>query len=741
MAARRVDWSFGPGHGPISGAVNAAGSVCAATMVADLASVQPVWGATAGAVAAAGAVIVSAKQDAPGAALAYRAMCWVGAGMWSTWALATATMERFSGPWSTTNLTALAVGTLGAAYAGQAFQRAEQRKEDARQAQVDAVRAQLAAEEDARAQASEHDRIAVEWQRELRKQTRREVEVVGVEFWNPNTGYTLDVQLPADGTTLEDIKPYEKNLAHSMDVPLGCAVEVIDPGVSRRVVHIRVGTVDALSEDHHLPEGCEPDTINNPISMGIRSDRTEATNDIRFNCMVLIGQTDSGKSNQLNVATRQVVRCTDALAWAIDLTGQARYPRPWVRAWAEGRAVAPALDWVAPNAHEARLLTSAAQELVNFRTADYEQLMFEQGWDKIMVSPQLPEVVIFVDEFGSLPDDVKEALRQISDTGRGAGVRVVSCALEANATYIPRAMINQSRERVGMRVQDEAQLQYLFDTTWKSGRIDTSTLKVKGSGMWSTDASRPEKFKGWRIEPQRIDAESIAVGPLRPELDEASVQRCEVLTVDGRSPEGYKVTSQVTGVYTGRWERTLPLIFPAKKGGAGKGSAVTAKTAQAEVARGTATVVAQREEPAEPVKPLGEAMADLQAGLQRMRDVEPLPDPGPSESELPPLPDGTDFSVVESWLTPGTPATNASGQRKPHPRRRMRQLVWDSGDTGVGPTSVRETLQGEGYETTQQTVNGWMKEDAAAGILRQDRNRAPYTRGPQMVDPYEQDQG
>ncbi|MEU8334779.1 hypothetical protein [Micromonospora tulbaghiae] len=738
MATRRVDWSFGPGHGPVSGVVNAAGSALGLTMIADLAHINPVWGATAGSVAAAGAVITSAASNAPGRALAYRALCWLGAGTWSTVALATATSEPFSGPWSTGNLAALAIGTIGAAFTGRAFQSAEQRKEDARQAQVDAQLAHFAAEQDrlaAQMAGQDRDRIAAAWQAEIRKQSRRDVKVEGVEFWDPNTGFTLDVTLPADGTTIEDIKPLEKSLAHAMDVPLGCAVEVINPGVSRRVIHIRVGTVDALSEDHHLPPATEPDTIENPISLGIRSDRSEATANLRYNCMVLIGQTDSGKSNELNVVTDRVVRCTNALGWAIDNTGQARYPRPWIRAWHEGRAEAPALDWVAPTADEARLMTLAAMEIIAYRTADYEQLMFENGWDKIMVSPEIPQIVILVDEFGSLPDDVKENLRQISDTGRGAGVRVVSCALEANSTYIPRAMINQSRERVGMRVQDEAQLQYLFDTTWKSGRIDTSTLNVKGSGMWSTDASLPEKFKGWRIEPSLIDAESVTVAPWRPVLDDVSVSRCDALVAEVKNSDGYKVKQKFTRVYTDRWERTLPLIFPAKRGGAGR--AVAAQSGQAVEASGSQVATV---EPVAPGRSLDEVLGDLAAARERLRNIEPVPDPGPSEADLPPLPADADFSVVESWLSPGVPSTDEAGKPKPHPRRRVRQIVWDAGNAGVGPTAVHKQLEAEGYTTTYPTVNGWMKDDAAAGVMHQGRARDPYTRGPQMVDPHEQDQ-
>ncbi|MDG4792036.1 hypothetical protein O7626_40180 [Micromonospora sp. WMMD1102] len=727
MAARRVDWSFGPGHGPISGVVNSSASALGLTMVADLAGVDPLWGLVGGTFAATGATIASLAQDAPGKALAYRALCWMGAGGWSTYALATATAEPFSGPWSTTALASLLVGTIGAALTGLAFQREERKAEEERQQEVSAELERLRLEAQAAVLASEHDRIAALWQTEIRRQTKREVKVEGVEFWNPNTGFTLDITLPADGTTIEDIKPYEKTLATAMDVPEGCAVEVIDPHVGRRVVHIRVGTVDAMAEDHHLPDDCTQETIENPLSIGIRSDRTEATVNIRYNNMVLVGQVDSGKSNQLNVLTRQLVRCTDALVWAIDLTGNGRYPRPWARAWHEGRVEAPAIDWIAPNAEEALLMTEAALAIVANRTADYEQLMFENNWDKIMVSPEVPEIVIVVDEFGSLPPGVAENLRQISDTGRGAGVRVVSCALEATSTYIPRAMVTQSRERVGMRVQDEEQLQYLFDRTWRSGRFDMSSMRVRGAGVWSSDAAPPEKFKGWRIEPARIDADSITVAPWRPQLDAASIARCDTLVLDVRTPEGFKDQGKFTGVYTDRWTRTRSIIFPAAAKVAAQRQPVSA-TADRQPSSG------ERETPRVQGPSLGEAMNALDAAQQRMAEVEPLPDPGPVEEDLP----QADWSVVESWLKDGAPATDSAGKRKPIPRIRMRQLVWDAGEAGVGPTAVHRQLEAEGYATTYQTVNGWMKDDARpeVGILFQAGQREPYTRGPRMTDPH-----
>lgn len=730
MSRQRVDWSFGPGHGPISGVVNAAGSALGATMVADLAHVPPLWGLVGGATAAAGATIASVAHDAPGQALAYRAMCWIGAGSWSTWALASATAEPFSGPWSTSALATLFVGTLGAAFAGRRFQKAEEAEEQQRQ---DAVQAELA-RLDAAALAGQHDRIAAVWQAELRRQVKRDVTVVGVEFWDPNTGFTLDVELPADGTTIDDIKPYEKTLAASMDVPNGCAVEVIDPGVGRRVVHIRVGTQDAMAEDHPLPDDCEPDSIENPLELGIKADRTKATVHIRYNCMVLVGQTDSGKSNELNVTTRQIVRCTDALAWAIDKTGKGRYPRPWVRAWAEGRAVAPAIDWVATDDVEATLMCAAALAIIEHRTADYQQEMAEQDADKIVVSPEVPEIVILVDEFGSLTEDVKEMLRQISDTGRGAGVRVVSCALEATAGYIPRAMITQSRERVGMRVQDETQLQYLFDTTWRSGRFDMSTMRVKGSGLFSSDAAPPEKFKGYLMTPKRVDAESITVGPWRPELDAKSVRRADTLTVKVRDADGYRASKTFRHVYTNRWERTLPIMFEHLSG---QRPATPQQRETVENGGGGSVAVST---PADAIGGLAASDASLAASLaaaqKAVEDAEAKARGSAGDDGLPPLPADADFGVVESWLVAGAPTTDAAGKPKPHPRTRMHQIVWEAGEAGIGPTAVHRALESEGYGTTHQTVNGWMKDDAEQGILFQSAARAPYTRGPKMTDPH-----
>lgn len=52
-------------------------------------------------------------------------------------------------------------------------------------------------------------------------------------------------------------------------------------------------------------------------------------------------------------------------------------PRPWVRAWHEGRARWPTIDWVGNSEEEAMRLCDAAIAIINGRTPAYQQLMVE----------------------------------------------------------------------------------------------------------------------------------------------------------------------------------------------------------------------------------------------------------------------------------------------------------------------------------------------------------------------------
>jgi S-DNA-T family DNA segregation ATPase FtsK/SpoIIIE len=736
---KRVDWSFGPGHGPVSGVLNAAGAALGATMVADLVDAyaspfSPLWSLGAGTVAALAAVLTVPRRRRSDAVVAFRAASWLGAGLWSAWTLLgtqhlpvgwwSVPIPSPGTPWSVASVAALGVGTLAAGLTGLGLEAAHQREEDQ---QIEQARQTAEAAEGGSVTADE-DSIAAVWQTRIRKITGKDVEVRGVKKWETGTGYTLWVQLPADGTTIAHVKTFEANLAAAANLPPGCNVEVLATDEGRRTILVRVATVSRLGDDHHLPDDYSADSINNDISLGIAADGSEVAVNLRYSCMVLIGQTDSGKSNELNVITRGIVRCTDAIEWAIDISGKGRYARPWVRAWHEGRAERPAIDWIAPTPDEAELMTLALIEVINGRTAAYQQRMAADGDDKILVAPDLPQIMLVVDEFKTLPQSVKDNINTISDTGRGAGVRVVSCALEAKGPVIPRGLVVQARVRMAMRVTDEAELQYLFDSMWSRGRFDPALIPWRGSGLVAEGPVAPEPMKGWRMDPKRIDAASIAVAPLRPDLDGISAELADTVSWQIRNDRGERITETMDGVYENRWDRTRDIIFP---GAAGTSS----RTAPA-----TTPPPESASRPAQGVD-LSAALGNLADKLAAARAVADNAASQPvADEDLPPLPADADFSVVEGWLHPET--EDASGKRRPPPRQRMRQLIADSARKGTGPGPIHTILQSEGYPTSYPTVVDWLKKDLASGIVAQPQgDRTPYFPGPNMGDPYRDQQG
>jgi S-DNA-T family DNA segregation ATPase FtsK/SpoIIIE len=79
--------------------------------------------------------------------------------------------------------------------------------------------------------------------------------------------------------------------------------------------------------------------------------------------------------------------------------------------------------------------------IVDGRPNYYAELMHEQGADKIMPTPTLPQIVLVVDEFKSLPDSVKDRIELIADKGRSAAVRLVLSSLDSTAAGIPTAIV------------------------------------------------------------------------------------------------------------------------------------------------------------------------------------------------------------------------------------------------------------------------------------------------------------
>lgn len=515
---RRTELDWSGRHGTVMGTINAAGGALSASMIGDLAGVNPAWAAAAGGLGALGSLAAGRAQQLTRASLAYRMACWAAGGAWAADAIA-------SSPWSLNSLSALAAGAIGAGVLAPAFARHERRERDARR------RVLLA---------TQRARLAQEWETRIDRVCQiRGARVVGIEQWDGDTGFTLDVELPSGGVTWKTIAAAQDGLASDARLPEGCGVEVTQ-GVNRGTCLARVSTVNALLTEYPFPTDYSPTTINNPFPVGVFRDGTLTEAEFRWVCGLLIGQTGSGKTNMLQVINGQLVRCVDTIVWHIDLAGGG-IALPWITPWHEGRADAPAVDWVATNADEAEKMASAGLEIIGIRKAAYKQRMREANDDKLPVGPDVPQIVIVADEFAELPMRVQNILESMSNTGRAAGVRVLNCALRGTADIVSTNMRKQAGLRIGMRVQDSEELAYLFGWDGKAPNVEDAPYE--GCGFIKQGQTPARAFKSFRLTPAAIENIACAVGDRRPALDDLSAQGPIVSTV-----------------YPGRWDRAAHLF-------------------------------------------------------------------------------------------------------------------------------------------------------------------------------------
>ena len=804
---RRVDWSFGPGHGPVSGVLNASTAALGITMWAWLFHVSSIWALVAGVGLTAAAVGVAIWYDQAGKVVVYRAVSWLLTGLWSWWALVDFHGWYLLGrwhllgfwsspvsPWSMRAFVPLLVGTLVTMFVGWRMDVSERRE-------VADVERLVAARLARQVEAKEADRFEREpmnineeigdrWQPFLRRITRSDMTIMAVELWEPFTGFTLDCQLPDDGSTVSDVKQYEEALAAAapeyaeqdrntgkmvyQGLPEGCGVEIMpNPGLARRNILIKVTVTSALGQDIPYPlDQLVADNIENPVAIGVETDRKVARIPMRFETTVMVGNTDSGKSNETNVITAGLGKCTNVLLVGIDLSGHGKFFRPWNRAHYEGKAANPMFSNVAITQERARALCQSLLQIIDGRTADYSTLMRQQNKDYLPVSPEVPLICLVIDEFKRLASDVQDMVADIVETGRGSAVRVFACSVEATRQGLPGPVLKHARNRIGMRVTDENELVYLFDAYRQRFRFDPASMPWRGSGYYSNGPGAPRKFKGYRIDPEQVSDISIRLSSLRPQLDDKSLARGNTVTVTERTLSG---PEEVTydGVWTTWQEQTYPDMFAEESTGSGTTSSAQAGGTTM-TRKGSDMGIMPPNNPealaAQGMAELGQAtdhmnnmLAELQAAADGRAPIDTPRDDETGDSEQadeggedgsrprprhagPPLPTDAELAaLLEHVAEPVRPRDQgpagdplavgiaAPGEGValggPAPKRRMLQLIYLAGAAGIRPGDLHKVLAAEGYPTSLTTVQNQLKEWFARKILTQEAARQPYYRG------------
>ncbi|MFF4870159.1 hypothetical protein [Streptomyces sp. NPDC000961] len=656
-------WDWAAGHGPVTGALSATTGALALATTGAATGMPAGWALAAGAAGAIGHTVTSLRERLAARTIGMRAASWLLGAGWTTWAITT-------GPLTWTALGSLA--TLGVGIGAAA--RSTLLHEEARELESLAA----AERQVARELSAERRAIAAEWVDRIQRVCGLTIRVLAVEMWPTGTGFTIDAELPAGGTTYDRIARESARLSADARLPHGCTASA-SQGVDQGRVLIDVTTVNVLAEEVTYPTDYGPLSLLTGIPWGLRTDGRPVPVYLREQCALVVGPTGSGKTNMVHTILAGFARTTDVLTWVIDLNaGSAGLP--WVRPTLNvggGEPVRPGVDWLASTHEEAALMLDAAVRIAKHRKMAYQDLMAKANTDLLPISAQIPQIEIVIDEGAEIlaamdrPSKVLAAkILEVIRIARAMGIRTVLTALGATGAVLGNLMIRrEAKVRVALTGGETEGMDLGKQFPGSRGlRVDQAPYK--GSGFIGTPESPAGLFKSWRILPNQIRDIVAATADRHPALDAVSAKAA--------GPD-----------YARRWDaaRTAwihdhtPTATPAEPspGGAGGGLNLTALRAAEPGAESEADRLAR----------------EFREQIDAQFATAPEPNPAEPPAEQPPTAGGgLNLSALRD-------EDNAA-------RTAALALLLAAGPEGTGASAIARALAEE-HGTSRQTVVGWLK--------------------------------
>ncbi|MFD5784801.1 hypothetical protein [Streptomyces sp. NPDC126933] len=512
-------WDWAAGHGPVTGALSATTGAFAVATTGAATGMPPGWVLAAGAAGALGHTVAGLRVRNAGRTIATRAASWlVGAG-WTTWAMTTGPLT-----WAALgSLATIGIGMGAAARTASLYE--EAREEEAIAAAERQVAAELSADRRA---------IAAEWVDRVRRVCGITLRVLAVEMWPTGTGFTIDAELPAGGTTYDRIAKETAQLSADARLPHGCTATA-GPGIHQGRVLIDVTTADVLSAELTYPTDYGPLSIYTGLPWGYRTNAEEICAYLREQCALVVGPTGSGKTNMVHVILAGFARAVDVLTWVIDLNaGSAGLP--WVRPALDSQGqtaggMRPGVDWLAGTYDEALLMLDAAVKVAKHRKMAYQDLLSQANTDLLPVSAQIPQIMLVIDEGAEILASNDKQMRKLGEKileviriARAMGIRTVLTALGSTGSVLGNLMIRrEAKVRVALTGGETEGMDLSKQFPGSRGlRVDQAPYK--GSGFMATPESPVALFKNWRILPNQIRDIVAATSDRHPTLDTPSTR-------------------------------------------------------------------------------------------------------------------------------------------------------------------------------------------------------------------------
>ena len=327
-----------------------------------------------------------------------------------------------------------------------------------------------------------------------------------VDLWGWRARFRL-----ARGQTIEDVRAKLPAIESGLGTLRGAAriYPTADDLANR--FELRVLDKDPHADAITWP-GPSATTITDPIDLGPFEDATPARVLFLRRHALFGGATGSGKSGGLNVLLGNLVACTDAVIWAIDLK-RGMELAPW----------ASCIGRLATTPAEARALLASAVAILEARAAMLAQTG-KRVWEP---TPQAPALIIVIDEYAELTESAPGATADsdsIARRGRALAVTLIAATQRPTQKAMGQgALRSQMDVRISFRVRERKDVDLVLGQGMLAAGWNAHTLNAPGKFLISApEHDTPRRARAYLLTDDAVQTTTSHYADSRPALDPVS---------------------------------------------------------------------------------------------------------------------------------------------------------------------------------------------------------------------------
>src|ERR1700722_1364651 len=354
------------------------------------------------------------------------------------------------------------------------------------------------------------------------------IQSASVDLW----GWRARVKL-ARGQTIADMTARIPGVESALGTYRG-AVRVYPTGDGKaNRCELRVLDTDPHAEAIRW-RGPSARSITEPVDLGPFEDAEQWRVSFLRRHALFAGATGSGKSGGLNVLMATLAACDDVVIWAIDLKNGMELS-PW----------APCIDRLATSADQAAAPLTDAVAILQAR-AGHLAATGQRVWEP---SPDMPALIIIVDEYAELADEAPPAMSDadaIARLGRALAVTLIAATRRPTQKAMGQGAVRpQMDTRICFRVRERKDVDLVLGQGMLGAGWHAHTLNAPGKFLVSApEHATPKRARAYLVADDDVARTTARYGWDRPQLDSISLGALHHVPAPAEPVPWYLVNAQ-----------------------------------------------------------------------------------------------------------------------------------------------------------------------------------------------------